>query len=583
MKIYDLRAEMAREHKTIFDMPLRVTFYARVSTHKDEQINSQENQVQTFTEMITNNPNWELVDGYIDTIRGESAVGRENFLRMIDDANDGAFDLIICKEISRFSRDILDSISYTRELLKNDVGVYFTSDNICTIDNDSELRLGIMASIAQQEVARLSERVKFGHKKAIENGVVMGNNRIYGYDKLNKKLVINEKEAEMVRFIFETFATGDYSLRQMEKILYYKGYRSRSGTEIKHNTIKNIIRNPKYKGYYCGHKIQIVDYRTKEQKFLPPEEWVMYKDETGDIVPQIVDEELWDKCNKLTETFTYQGNVRGIKKTHPLSGMIICGHCGKTFYHNSYGHGNGRTVKHHWICSNKKTQSSSCPTFAIKDDEMMELLGKYFLLISDNIEVYLNKYIELYKTYVSSESNESEIQKLTKTLSQLEIKKSKLLDLYTDDIINKAEFKERNDELSSQILNLQNEIQLLSSKNKSLDETVSNIKALKSYFVKNKNIETESSTLSDDLILELCKNLVKTIVVQPVSKTEMDVVIQLKIDSENTIRFNKSVVTSGNITKKILPKVTQVYNRQRLPSLGGFYNITVNMYTGFIL
>lgn len=73
MNIYELIDKMTLEHKTIFDMSLRVTFYARVSTHRDEQLNSQENQIQTFTEMIENNKNWTFVDGYIDTIRGESA------------------------------------------------------------------------------------------------------------------------------------------------------------------------------------------------------------------------------------------------------------------------------------------------------------------------------------------------------------------------------------------------------------------------------------------------------------------------------------------------------------------------------
>ena len=245
MNIYDLINKMTLEHKTIFDMPLKVTFYARVSTHKDVQLNSQENQVQTFTEMIKNNPNWTLAQGYIDTIRGESAANRDNFQRMINDAKKGKFDLIICKEISRFSRDILDSISYTRELFQNNVGVYFTSDNLCTIDRDSELRLGIMASIAQQEVARLSERVKFGHKKAIENGVVMGNSRIFGYTKKDGKLIIDEKEAEMVRMIYELYATGDYSLRNISDLLYEKGYRNHSGNLISHTTIKSILQKIK--------------------------------------------------------------------------------------------------------------------------------------------------------------------------------------------------------------------------------------------------------------------------------------------------------------------------------------------------
>ena len=126
MNIYTLIEKMTLEHKTIFDMQLRVAFYARVSTTKEVQLNSRDNQIQTFTELIQKNSNWTLIKGYVDTVRGETAANRNNFMRMIDDAKLGKFDLIVCKEISRFSRDLIDSISYTRELFKNNVGVYFT-------------------------------------------------------------------------------------------------------------------------------------------------------------------------------------------------------------------------------------------------------------------------------------------------------------------------------------------------------------------------------------------------------------------------------------------------------------------------
>ena len=108
-----------------------------------------------------------------------------------------------------------------------------------------------------------------------------------------------EAEAEMVRIIFRLYSTGDYSSRKIERILYEKGYRGRNGTRIHHNTITGIIQNPKYKGCYCGNKVRIVDHRTREQRFLPEEEWVVYKDETGETVPAIVSEELWEKCNQI--------------------------------------------------------------------------------------------------------------------------------------------------------------------------------------------------------------------------------------------------------------------------------------------
>ena len=147
MNIVKIRNEM-RNGRTIFDLPLRVTFYARVSTDRDEQLNSLENQVQYYTELIQSKRSWSYVPGYIDEgISGTSTKKRDSFLRMIRDAKDGRFDFIITKEISRFSRSTLDSIQYTQELLEHDVGVLFQNDNINTLDPDSEFRLVVMAGV----------------------------------------------------------------------------------------------------------------------------------------------------------------------------------------------------------------------------------------------------------------------------------------------------------------------------------------------------------------------------------------------------------------------------------------------------
>ncbi|MBQ4345937.1 MAG: recombinase family protein [Oscillospiraceae bacterium] len=301
MDIYAAANRMKQERITIFDLPINVTFYARVSTTREEQENSIESQILYFTEMIRSNPNWNYVEGYVDRVRGENAENRTSFMQMIEDGKNGRFDLILTKEVSRFARNTIDSLTYTRDLLRAGVGVFFQNDNICTIDTDSEMRLTIMSSIAADEVRKLSERVRWGHKRSIERGNVLGNNRIFGYDKIDCRLVINEKEAEMVRTIFELYATGDYSTRRLERLLYEKGYRGRNGTRIHHNTITGIIRNPKYKGYYCGNKVKIIDYRTREQRFLPEDQWVMYKDETGEVVPAIISEEIWEQCNRILE------------------------------------------------------------------------------------------------------------------------------------------------------------------------------------------------------------------------------------------------------------------------------------------
>ena len=214
MDILTARKELRT--RTIYDLPLRVTFYARVSTDKDEQLNSLDNQVKYYQELIGKNKAWIYVPGYVDEgLSGISTKKRENFNRMVEDGKAGLFDLIITKEITRFARNTLDSIQYTRELLSSGVAVFFQNDGINTLDEDSELRLTIMSGIAQDELRKLSSRVRFGHQQAIKSSVVLGNSRIIGYKKANKNLVIDETEAPMVRELFALYATDQYSMKQI--------------------------------------------------------------------------------------------------------------------------------------------------------------------------------------------------------------------------------------------------------------------------------------------------------------------------------------------------------------------------------
>ena len=222
MDIHSVRQQLRT--KSIYDIPLRVTYYARVSSESDEQLNSLGNQIGYYEDFIRKNPAWTFVPGYIDEgLSGISTRRRENFNRMVDDAEAGKFDLVITKEISRFARNTLDSIQYTRQLLAAGVGVFFQNDNINTLDEDSELRLSIMSSIAQDELRKLSSRVKFGHQQAIKQSVVLGNSRIFGYTKRDGRLVVDEEEAVMVRELFELYATDQYSMKQLGKPLLGKG------------------------------------------------------------------------------------------------------------------------------------------------------------------------------------------------------------------------------------------------------------------------------------------------------------------------------------------------------------------------
>lgn len=429
MDIHNIREKM--KQMSIYDIPMRVTFYARVSSESDEQLNSLGNQVSYYNEFIKKNSAWTFVDGYIDEgLSGISTKKRENFNRMIDDAENGLFDLIITKEISRFARNTLDSLKYTRELLSYGVGVFFQNDNINTLDEDSELRLSIMSSIAQDELRKLSSRVKFGHQQAIKSKVVLGNSRIFGYVKSDGKLVIEESEAQMVRELFELYSTDGYSLKQIEKLFYDKGYRNHNGNKIMHNTMSGIISNPKYKGYYVGNKVKVIDMFTKKQKFLPPDEWVMFKDETGDIVPSIVSEELWDKANEiLTRRSEDVKGRQGIcNHANLLTGKLYCTCCGEAYYRRESKDKAGN-VNSKWVCSGKiKNGSASCPSFAIYEEEIKPILYDVLSDTKADAEALAEEYVQMYRSLESDGDIQKKIDAQNKNITVAEMKKSKLLE-----------------------------------------------------------------------------------------------------------------------------------------------------------
>ena len=459
MNIHEIRQQM--KFKSIYEISMRVTFYARVSSEKDEQLNSLDNQIAYYTDLIKKNPNWEYIPGYIDEgISGISTQKRENFNQMIADSQTDKFDFVITKEISRFARNTLDSIRFTRELLQNGVGVFFQNDNINTLDEDSELGLSIMSSIAQDELRKLSSRIKFGHQQAIKNHVVLGNSRIFGYDKKDKRLVINEEEAKMVRELFELYATDQYSMKQIEDLFWSKGYRNRNGNKIAHSTMANTISNPKYKGYYVGNKVKVIDMFTKKQHFLPPEEWVLFKDETGEIVPAIVSEELWDAANAVLERRSKDVKKRQNICNHAnlLTGKLFCTHCGKAYYRrDSVDRQGNKNSK--WVCSGKiNNGADSCPSFAIYEEEIKPILFDVFNETSPIAEDLIESYIEMYRTIEASGDLAREIERLQKELEHEQKKKRKILDYNLNGDLSDEEYLQMNRECKERIESLEKEL-----------------------------------------------------------------------------------------------------------------------------
>jgi DNA invertase Pin-like site-specific DNA recombinase len=457
MELHEIRT-LLNNGASIYSLQLRVAYYARVSTERDAQINSLTNQIGYYEDYIRNNENWTFCGGYIDEgISAISVKNRINFLRMIDDAKDKKFDLIITKEISRFSRNTLDSINYTRELLKNGVGVLFQSDNINTLMPDSELRLTIMASLAQEEVRKLSDRVKFGHKRAIKSGRVLGQ-KIIGYDKQDCKLTINEEEAKAIRAMFTIYSEGKIGIRKLSQEIERLGYLNYRGKPYHMDTIAYILQNPKYKGYYCGGKYLTPDYQTKKQIRLNEDEWEYYKDEES--VPAIVNEELWDSVNAIynQRRDSYKKHSPAFMSHYTYSGKIVCGEHGYSYLRRAYKKKNG--IREMWSCRlYQQKGKAGCDNFKLESTDLDYIMSKLNSYIVENKTKIIEKLMEQYKNNIVSDKDiEKSIVKQTGKLNTINKKKEKLLELVIEGLIDKKEFAERNNTLNSEISIINNEI-----------------------------------------------------------------------------------------------------------------------------
>lgn len=522
MNIYYVREKL--RNCSIYDIELNVAYYARVSTEKVEQQASIKHQEEYFEELIHSNNRWKFAGSYIDDgISGMHADKREEFQRMLRDAKLGKIDMIITKEISRFARNTLDSIQYTRELLSYGVCVWFQNDGINTIDDDSEFRLTIMAGVAQDEIRKLSSRVKFGHAQSIKNGVVLGH-RMYGYSNNQGKLELIPEEADMVRMIFEDYASG-ISTPRIEKKLWDMGYRSLKGGKINRDVIKNIIRNPKYKGYYCGGKVKVVDMFTKKQEFLPQSEWIMFKDD-GSRVPQIIDETTWEKANAYLRERgeAIKSRRTSFKNENIFTGKLFCANDGAPYWMKQHYIRGKEDVR--WVCSYKiKNGAASCDSFGLAESELKEVIADLINESSENIDNILKEYFEILQSTIKNiPDNKSEISRLEKQIETLKQKREKILEYNLDGKISDDEFISRNKEYVKQIKQTESHIRELQNI-KSPEPVEIQLSAIKEQLEKFKGVTPK------DINRQIVNELFEKITVEPLAATCATLTFQLRSGS----------------------------------------------------
>ena len=366
---------------------LRVAAYARVSTNSDEQLNSYEAQLDYYTKLILENPEWQFVEVYTDPgLSGTQLKNRKNFNRMIDDALAGKIDRIIIKSISRFARNTVDSIATVRKLKARGVDVFFETENIHTMDCNSEFIVSIMSSVAQKESEDISQNVTWGHRKRFADGkLLMPYKSFLGYEKGPDGLPqIAEEEAVIIRWIYSLFLEGK-TYRQITRLLMDQGVLTpRGNTKWAVTTVQSILQNEKYAGNALLQKKFTTDFLTKTTKVNEGEVPQYFVENSH---PAIIPQETFD----LTQSEIARRAKLGKQLTSsdsPFTGKILCGDCG-AFYGTRVWRDHKGGEKVVWQCKNRNNRAG-CPAPYLTEEQIQgAFVSAYNQLLGDK-----NRYIE---------------------------------------------------------------------------------------------------------------------------------------------------------------------------------------------
>jgi site-specific DNA recombinase len=457
---------------------MRVAAYCRVSTDKEDQANSFESQQRYFRACIDRNPDWELQEIYADEgLSGTSTKKRKRFNQMIAAARSGKIDLIITKEVSRFARNTVDTLEYTRELRRRGVGVQFLLDNINTMDSDGELRLTIMSSMAQDESRKTSQRVKWGQTRRMEQGVVFGGS-LLGYDVKGGRLTVNPEGAKVVRYIFHKYYEERKGCPTIAKELRAEGIlSSRGNLKWSGATVMKLLRNEKYCGDLIQKKTYTPDFLSHDKKYNKGQEaFVVLRDHHE----AIIDRELWENVQReLTRRSHHNPNSEnGHGNRYPLSGKIKCGNCGSSFLVRKKKKKAGTPYKV-WRCG-KATLEGTLHTDAlgtsmgcdlgrqIREDVAMDILRRSIRAVQIDTERMTASLSRLVEDVVKSgqDDGSAEKRRLDLKLEGEREKKQKTLEVFLNQDISKADYQFMNQRYDACIAEIQKKLDVIEQRRK---------------------------------------------------------------------------------------------------------------------
>jgi len=335
---------------------VRVVAYCRVSTSSEAQMEAIEAQIEWVKDYIATHRNWVLVDVYVDRgISGTQVDTRPEFQRMLHDLRNGRAQLCVCRELSRFSRDLVSAISLTRELAEKGVECLFVNDSLWSLSAEGELKMGLLGSIAQEESRKAAVRVYSGLEKVRDRHTLLGNGNILGY-RLVKGSTASENtyeilpaDADTVRVVFDCYVNKGMGIKAISRELVRQKRKNASGKiEWDPTRVRRILRNRTYAGYLGYFKSNVISYLKHNRRNNT--DWRTHQYIKGNF-PAIIADEDWQKAQELLDARTadFQGKRRGVNPKRSIWLTKLCCSCGSHF------------KKYHWR-TNSNVRTDSVPT-----------------------------------------------------------------------------------------------------------------------------------------------------------------------------------------------------------------------------
>lgn len=458
------------------DRQRSVVFYGRVSTEHEAQLAALENQMHWYDDQAKYHPNWNVLKKYIDRgITGTQAKKRPAFMEMLEDAKRNKFDLIVTREVCRFARNTVDTLVITRQLKEMGIEVYFVEDNIWTMDNDGELRLTIMATLAQEESRKTSERVRAGQKISRDNGVLYGNGNILGYDRLGDTYVINEEQAETVRMIYDLYLNGYGFTKIVNELVRQKRKDSSGLVRWEATKVSRILHNATYKGYqgyYKSYKNNHLDQKTVINR---DEDTYLYV--KGRFTP-IISEEVWDKCKAIRESKmalrkTREGKLEktGVRTSEDIWAKRLVCRCGYRMRKDKW-HVNKTGLTYGYKCYNILNNGSKqaridagldadkyCDMGTIADWKFDLMLRELLKALNLNNDDLIKKAYNQFENSYTKETKEArELRDAEAKLRKIRIKLENLTEMRVNGEIDKQEYSSLKAKINGEMLIAEKEI-----------------------------------------------------------------------------------------------------------------------------